>query len=224
MSEQPNRPGGVLPVSRRSFLRGFGTTALASAAAGARDTAHAVAAARAEEPVGPGAVPIVLQINGATQRFEVEPRVTLLELLRQRAELTGAKEVCDRGTCGACTVMLEDQPVYACMKLAIEAQGHEVTTIEGLAQGGQLTPVQLAFSNRDALMCGFCTPGMVMSVTALLRRNPRPTEDDVRHACAGNLCRCGTYPRVIEAALTAAGVPLAKTFKEVEVIPYAKLA
>jgi len=205
MSEQPNRPGGVLPVSRRSFLRGFGTTALASAAAGARDTAHAVAAARAEEPVGPGAVPIVLQINGATQRFEVEPRVTLLELLRQRAELTGAKEVCDRGTCGACTVLVDGTPRYACMTLAIEMQGREIETVEGLAPPGELTPLQAAFVETDALQCGYCTPGFVMSLTALLRENPRPAEAEIRKACSGHLCRCGSYPRVFAAALKTVG-------------------
>jgi aerobic-type carbon monoxide dehydrogenase small subunit (CoxS/CutS family) len=135
--------------------------------------------------------------------------------------LTGSKEVCDRGTCGACTVLFDDKPVYSCSVLAIEAQGKAITTIEGLAKEGQLSPVQKAFIEQDALMCGFCTPGFVMSVTALLKQNPHPTEAQVKHACCGNLCRCGTYPRVLQAALKAAGV---NTASKTEVISYAKLA
>src|SRR5205823_12225069 len=135
--------------------------------------------------------------------------------------LTGAKEVCDRATCGACTVLLGDIPIYSCSKLAIEAQGQRITTIEGLAQNGKLTPVQQAFIEQDALMCGYCTPGFVMSVTALLKTKPKPTEAEVRHACSGNLCRCGTYPRILQAALKAAGG--SKTAKT-EVSTYAKLA
>jgi aerobic-type carbon monoxide dehydrogenase small subunit (CoxS/CutS family) len=141
--------------------------------------------------------------------------VTLLDLLRNRTDLTGTKEVCDRATCGACTVWLDGTPVYSCMTLAIEAQRREITTIEGLSKGGELTPVQKAFVNCDGLQCGFCTPGFVMSVTALLKQKPKPTEEDVRKACSGNLCRCGTYPRVFAAALEAAGV---KTASRVEVI------
>jgi aerobic-type carbon monoxide dehydrogenase small subunit (CoxS/CutS family) len=147
--------------------------------------------------------------------------VTLLEALRNHSNLTGAKEVCDRGTCGACTVLLDDKPVYSCSKLAIDSQNAKITTVEGLAKNGKLTPVQQAFIDQDALMCGFCTPGFIMSVTALLKQNPRPTADQVKHACSGNLCRCGTYPRVLQAALKAAGVPVANN---TEVISYAKLA
>jgi xanthine dehydrogenase YagT iron-sulfur-binding subunit len=202
-------------VSRRNFLKALGTTAVASAAAQAKGVAEELQKFNAEKIHGPGAVAITLKINGKTKKFEIEPRVTLLDLLRNRTNLTGTKEVCDRATCGACTVLLDDAPVYSCMTLAIEAQQREITTVEGLSKGGELTPVQKAFINCDGLQCGFCTPGFVMSVTALLKRNPKPSHEDVRKACAGNLCRCGTYPRVFAAALEAAGV---KTASKTEVI------
>jgi aerobic-type carbon monoxide dehydrogenase small subunit (CoxS/CutS family) len=135
--------------------------------------------------------------------------------------LTGTKEVCDRATCGACTVLLDGEPIYSCMKLAIEAQGHKITTVEGLAKDGVLTPVQQAFVECDASMCGFCTPGFVLSVTALLQRNPKPSADEVKHACAGNLCRCGTHPHILQAAQKAAGLPVVSN---VEVRAYGGLA
>jgi len=163
-------------------------------------------------------VPVTLKVNGETLKLQLEPRVTLLDALRNYSSLTGAKEGCDRATCGACTVMIDDVPVYSCQKLAIEAQGKAITTVEGLAKNGNLTKVQQAFLEKDALMCGYCTPGFVMSVTALLRKNPHPSVDDVKHACAGNICRCGTQPRIMEAALQASGVACnSKT----EVIDYA---
>ena len=154
-----------------------------------------------ERVYGPGPVPVILSINGEKRIFQLEPRVTLLEALRHQAGLTGAKEPCDRATCGACTVLLDDVPVYACSMLAIEAQGAEITTIEGIAKDGRLTKLQQAFVQKDGLQCGYCTPGMVMTLTALLRRNPHPTEAEVRKACSGNLCRCGSYPRIFAAAL-----------------------
>lgn len=202
-------------LSRRNFLKALGTTAVASAAAQTNAVAQELQKHNAEKVLGPGAVPITLKVNGTSRKFEVEPRVTLLDLLRQRTDLTGAKEVCDRATCGACTVLIDGTPVYSCMTLAIEAQGREITTVEGLAKAGEMTPVQKAFVECDGLQCGFCTPGFVMSVTALLKTNPKPSEEDVRKACAGNLCRCGTYPRVFNAALQAAGV---KTASRSEVI------
>jgi aerobic-type carbon monoxide dehydrogenase small subunit (CoxS/CutS family) len=208
-------------VSRRSFLKSFGTTAAVAATAQVESVAQQLEKANAEKLQGPGAVPITLQVNGKPLKLQVEPRVSLLEALRNHSTLTGSKEVCDRGTCGACSVLVGDKPVYSCSKLAIDCQGEKITTIEGLAPDGKLTPVQQAFIDQDALMCGFCTPGFVMSVTGLLRQNPRPTADQVRHACAGNLCRCGTYPRVLQAALKAAGVP---TTSKSEVISYASLA
>jgi aerobic-type carbon monoxide dehydrogenase small subunit (CoxS/CutS family) len=208
-------------VSRRSFLKSFSTSAAVAATAQVEAVAAELEKANKEKALGPGAIPITLQVNGKPLKLQVEPRVTLLEALRNHSNLTGSKEVCDRATCGACTVLLDNKPIYSCSKLAIEAQGHAITTIEGLAQDGKLSKVQQAFIDQDALMCGYCTPGFVMSVTALLKKNPRPSPQDVRHACSGNLCRCGTYPRVMQAALKAAGVPVAST---TEVISYAKLA
>ena len=202
-------------VSRRNFLKALGTTAVASAAAQANSVAQELQKHNDEKVHGPGPVGITLKINGQSRKFELEPRVTLLDLLRNRTDLTGTKEVCDRATCGACTVLVDGTPVYSCMMLAIEAQGREITTVEGLAKGNELSAVQKAFVNCDGLQCGFCTPGFVMSVTALLKTNPKPTEEDVRKACSGNLCRCGTYPRVFAAALEAAGV---KTTSRAEVM------
>jgi aerobic-type carbon monoxide dehydrogenase small subunit (CoxS/CutS family) len=212
---------GNFSISRRSFLKTFGSSAAVAATAQVEAVAAELANANAEKLQGPGSVPVTLKVNGKTLKLDLEPRVTLLEALRNHSNLTGSKEVCDRGTCGACTVLFDDQPMYSCSKLAIEAQGHNITTIEGLSQDGKLSPVQQAFIEQDALMCGFCTPGFVMSVTALLKRNPHPTADQVKKACSGNLCRCGTYPRVMQAALKGAGV--ASTTKT-EVIEYAKLA
>lgn len=208
-------------VSRRSFIKSFGTTAAVAATAQVEAVAAELAKANAEQIHGPGAVPIALNVNGKPLKLQVEPRVTLLEALRNHSNLTGAKEVCDRGACGACTVLLDDKPVYSCSMLAIEAQGHAITTVEGLAQNGKLSKVQQAFVDEDALMCGYCTPGFVMSVTALLKYNPRPTADEVKQACSGNLCRCGTYPRIMKAAFKAAGIAVTS---KTEVIPYAKLA
>lgn len=208
--------------SRRSFLKTLGTTAVASAATQAKAVAAELEKINNEKIIGPEAVPVTLQVNGRPLKLTVEPRVTLLDALRNYSNLTGAKEGCDRGACGACTVLIDDVPVYSCMKLALEAQGHAITTVEGLAPAGKLSPVQQAFVEQDALQCGYCTPGFVMSVTALLKRNRKPTPEEVKHACAGNLCRCGTQSHVMRAVLKAAGVPVAKS--KLEVIDYAKLA
>lgn len=216
----PNPKDGLF-VSRRSFLKTFGTTAAAAATAQVQVVAQDLQKANAGKPVGPGAVPVTLRVNGQGLQLQLEPRVTLLEALRNHSNHTGAKEVCDRATCGACTVLMDGLPIYSCSRLAIEAQGHEITTVEGLAKDGQLSPVQRAFVEQDALMCGYCTPGFVMSVTALLGQNPKPSLEQVKHACAGNLCRCGTYPRILQAAFKAAGLPVAS---QTEVLPYAKLA
>src|SRR6266436_6688009 len=202
-------PGDGLIVSRRSFLKTFGTTAAAAATAQVEVVAQELQKANADQAYGPGAVPITLNVNGKALKIQVEPRVTLLEALRNHSNHTGAKEVCDRATCGACTVLLDGTPIYSCSKLAIEAQGHAITTVEGLATDGKLTTVQKAFVEGDALMCGYCTPGFVMSVTALLKKNPHPTADEVRTACSGNLCRCGTQARMLTATLKAAGVKVA---------------
>jgi len=191
--------------SRRTFLKSIGTVAATAATAQVRSVAAELEKVNAEKVVGPDAVPVTLTVNGEKLKLMLEPRVTLLDALRNYSSFTGAKEGCDRAACGACTVLLDDLPVYSCQKLAIEAQDSEITTVEGLAQDGKLSPVQQAFWDKDALQCGYCTPGFIMSVTALLKFNPRPTADEVRHACAGNLCRCGTHPHIIQAALQASG-------------------
>jgi aerobic-type carbon monoxide dehydrogenase small subunit (CoxS/CutS family) len=219
MSESESKE--AFSVSRRSFLKTFGSTAAVAATAQVQAVAAELEKVNAEKTLGPEPVAITLQVNGKPLKLEVEPRVTLLEALRNHAAFTGAKEVCDRATCGACTILVDDKPVYSCSMLAIEAQGKRITTIEGLSENGKLSKVQEAFVENDGLMCGFCTPGFVMSVTALLKNNSRPTAEDVKHACAGNLCRCGTHPRVMQAALKAAGV---NTASKTEVISYAKLA
>ncbi len=191
--------------SRRGFLRGAGVTAagtlMQSAQALARETAEA-----AHEPLhmGPGAVPLTLHINGQQHPVQVEPRDTLATTLRDKIGLTGTKVVCDRGSCSACTIWLDTVPALACMTLAVDVGERKVTTIEGLSDGDHLHPVQAAFVKHDAMQCGFCTPGMVMSCAALLARNPHPTLGDVKHATSGNLCRCGTYPKVFAATLDAA--------------------
>ena len=190
-------------LSRRGFVKGAG---IAGAAAALLEGAGGKPAAGGRSrKLGPGPVEISLQVNGADHRLLVEPRATLASVLRDQLHLTGTKIGCDRGACGACTVMLDEATVPSCMTFAMDAVGKSVTTIEGLAHGEQLSPLQAAFVAHDALQCGFCTPGMVMSCHALLQSNPSPAEDDVRRAVAGNTCRCGTYPKVFEAVLAAAG-------------------
>jgi aerobic-type carbon monoxide dehydrogenase small subunit (CoxS/CutS family) len=206
---------GAGSFSRRTFLKGLGTSAVAAVAAQTTAVAAELEKVNAEKVLGPGPVPIPLTVNGKRLKLALEPRVTLLDALRNYSSLTGAKEGCDRAACGACTVLLDDVPVYSCQKLAIEAQGHEITTVEGLAKGDQLSKVQQAFIQKDALQCGYCTPGFIMSVTALLKWNPHPTADEVKHACAGNLCRCGTQPHILQAVFQAAGV---KTSSKTEVL------
>ncbi|HKW29864.1 MAG TPA: (2Fe-2S)-binding protein [Verrucomicrobiae bacterium] len=206
---------GVGSFSRRTFLKGLGTSAVAAVAAQTTAVAAELEKVNAEKIVGPGPVPVTLNVNGRKLKLQLEPRVTLLDALRNYSSLTGAKEGCDRAACGACTVLLDDLPIYSCQKLAVEAQGHEITTVEGLAKGDKLSKVQQAFIEKDALQCGYCTPGFIMSVTALLKQKPHPTADEVKHACAGNLCRCGTQPHILQAVFQAAGV---KTTGKTEVV------
>ena len=187
--------------SRRTFLKSLGLSAAATGLVGA-----AGEDARAAQPtiLGPDPVPLSLTINGRVQTVTVEPRVTLLRALRNHLGLTGAKEVCERGACGGCTVLLDGAPICACLLLAVDAVGHEITTVEGLGAPDRLSPVQAAFVECDALQCGFCTPGFVVASTALLRQNPHPNLEEIKAGLAGNLCRCGTYGRIFEAVQRAA--------------------
>jgi aerobic-type carbon monoxide dehydrogenase small subunit (CoxS/CutS family) len=155
-------------------------------------------------PTLKGEIPVAFRLNGAETSVVCGTGVTVLELLRDRLDLTGTKMVCDRGSCGACTVQLDGRTVNSCLLLAVDVAGRDLQTIEGLAKGEALHPIQQAFVEEDALQCGFCTPGMVMSCKALLDRNPNPTRHEVAHAVAGNICRCGTYANVFRAAERAA--------------------
>jgi aerobic-type carbon monoxide dehydrogenase small subunit (CoxS/CutS family) len=192
-------------VTRRTFFR----TAGIAAAAGALFREVPALAQDAKAPAirtqGPGPVTITLLVNGGKREVTVEPRKTLLDTLRGDIDLTGAKRVCDRGTCGACTVWLDGVPVYACSILAVEAEGRAITTVEGLGTPDKPHAVQKAFWREDAMQCGFCTPGLVMSTAWAVKTYGKDlTEEQVKAATAGNLCRCGTYPHVVRAALAAA--------------------
>jgi xanthine dehydrogenase YagT iron-sulfur-binding subunit len=190
-------------LSRRDFLKGAGVAVSGGLMVGEK-AAAAAPPGGTTEVLGPGAVPITLKINGKIHKLNVEPRVTLLDALRDHLDITGSKKVCDRATCGACTVILDGEPVYACTELAIRAQGKEIQTIESLTVGGKLHPISRAFVDHDAQQCGFCTPGFVMAVKAFLDKNPNPTMEDVEKGLGGNLCRCGTYVGVRQAVLEAA--------------------
>jgi xanthine dehydrogenase YagT iron-sulfur-binding subunit len=153
---------------------------------------------------GPGPIPISLNVNGEDVMVFIEPRRTLLSVLREELGLTGAKHGCGRGQCGACTVIIDEETAYACLTLAIDCEGRRVRTIESVSHGGHLHPVQEAFIEHDGYQCGFCTPGQVMAAVSLLEHNSSPTEAEVREGMAGNVCRCGAYPNIIDAVLSAA--------------------
>ncbi len=189
-------------ISRRKFLKGSVATT-AAVSVGTFVSERAAARTHGLKVEGPGKVPVRLSVNGVEHRISAEPRLTLADAIRDELGLTGTKIICDRGECGGCTVLMDGMPVYSCMMLAIESQDRQILTVEGLYKGDQLHPVQQAFIEKDALMCGFCTPGFIMSVKALLDQNPNPTLEEVKRSVSGNLCRCGTYPKVFEAALTA---------------------
>jgi len=196
-------------VSRRGFLKGAGITAAGAAILekgliGAKEASAEESTLPVAKMISANGTTITLRVNGANKSVEVEPRTTLAEVLRYELNMTGTKVVCDRGSCSACTVWMDNTPVCSCMTFAFDAVGKSITTIEGLAKGDELHPVQACFIEHDASQCGFCTPGMIMSCAALLNRNPNPTLEDVQHATRGNLCRCGTYPKVFEATLEAA--------------------
>src|SRR5262244_3532926 len=206
---EPRKKSSRHDPSRRKFLKGVGV-----AGAGAALVDHLIAtepkvsAAKSivAGDVVNGTVDIVLDVNGTKRNVSVEPRTTLLNALRNHLEpaLTGPKLVCDMGTCGACTVLMDGKSVYSCLVLAVDAVGKKLTTVEGFGTPENLSAVQAAFVEHDGLMCGFCTPGFVTTISGYLKKNPNPTLAEVREACKGNFCRCGTYPRVFEAALAAA--------------------
>jgi xanthine dehydrogenase YagT iron-sulfur-binding subunit len=184
-------------VSRRDFLKISGVSAAAPL------VSHASALVLEDQVAehGPGKVSVALTVNGKTLSAQLEPRVTLLDALRDRFDLTGAKRVCDRGTCGACTIHMDGKAVYSCSILAIDAQGRQITTIEGLAEPGKLHPIQQAFVDNDAQQCGFCTPGFVMATKAFLDQHPHATADEVKTGLGGNFCRCGTYAGIKAAVM-----------------------
>ena len=186
-------------ISRRRFLEGTGAALVAATAA------PALAAQRGATSTLQARTRIRLTINGVAQRIEVEDRWTLVELLRDHVGLTGTKIGCDRGECGACTVLLDGRPVYSCSQLAVWADGRTVQTVEGLARDGRLSALQQAFVDHNAAQCGFCTSGQLMAATALLARTPRPTAPQVRAGMTGNLCRCSNYNAIVEAVLAASG-------------------
>jgi xanthine dehydrogenase YagT iron-sulfur-binding subunit len=186
--------------SRRGFIQGMG---LGTGAIGAGVLTSPEAKAAPGSTIGPDEVPITLRINGKPVKLSVEPRVTLLDACRNRLAITGAKRVCDRGTCGACTMIINGKTVYACTTLAIDAQGKDIQTIEGLAPEGKLHPVSAAFVSQDGQQCGYCTPGFVMAAKGFLDKHPNPTYEEVEKGLGGNLCRCGTYVGVRKAVLEA---------------------
>ena len=193
--DDPKKLADHSGVSRRDFLK----ISTISAAVPLVTGPQTVLAAGEQIPVyGPGKVPLALTLNGKRHNLQLEPRVTLLDALRDHLEITGAKRVCDRGECGACTVLMDNKPAYACSVLAIEAQGRQVETVECLMTNGKLHPIQQAFVKHDASQCGFCTPGFVVACKALLDKHPNPTPEDIRRGLSGNFCRCGTYAGIRE--------------------------
>jgi xanthine dehydrogenase YagT iron-sulfur-binding subunit len=193
-------------VSRRGFLKGAGAVISSGLVAGA-ESLNASETSTGTKVLGPGKAPISLRINGVVKTLNLEPRVTLLDALRNDLEITGAKRVCDRATCGACTVMMGGKIVYACTVLAIDAQAKDITTIEGLTSEGQLHSIQQAFVDNDAQQCGYCTPGFVMACKGFLDKHPHPTVGEIQKGLGGNLCRCGTYVGITKAVLQAAQHP-----------------
>jgi len=204
--DKPNKSkksssGSSSGVSRRDFLKISGVSAAVPL------VSQVSAFALAEDQIatqGPGKVPVSLNVNGKKLSAQLEPRVTLLDALRDQFELTGAKRVCDRGTCGACTVLMDGKAVYSCSVLAIDAQIAQITTVEGLGEPGHLHPIQQAFIDNDAQQCGFCTPGFVVATKALLDQHPNPTPEQIKHGLGGNFCRCGTYAGMRAAVMQAA--------------------
>jgi xanthine dehydrogenase YagT iron-sulfur-binding subunit len=198
-SDDQLKPG--TGFTRRGFIATVGTGAVAAAATAAAVEARAQGA---ELPDGADVVRVALEINGRIHRLLVEPRWSLLYVLRERLGLTATKLGCERGECGVCTVLVDDKPRYSCMMLAVESEGLKITTLEGLMNGEALGPVQKAFVEQDAFQCGYCTPGQILAVEGLLRANPAPGMEEIRQGVSGNLCRCGAYAHIFKAAERAA--------------------
>jgi aerobic-type carbon monoxide dehydrogenase small subunit (CoxS/CutS family) len=194
-------------VSRRSFIQTLGVSAAAGALSQHATTAQAQTAANGVPVIGPEPVNVTLRVNGQAHRAKLDPATTLLEALRIEHGLTGPKEICNRGSCGGCSVQVDGALVASCMMLAVDAVDAEITTIEGLADGETLDPVQEAFIRHDALQCGYCTPGLIMATRALLNEHPKPSLEQIKEGLAGNICRCGTYTNVHNAVLDASGQP-----------------
>jgi xanthine dehydrogenase YagT iron-sulfur-binding subunit len=199
MADERDHPNGGGGFTRRGLIKGLATTAVATATAGAA----ALAEERAKADAG-GGLPVSITLNGSVKKGVFEPRTTLAEALRDAWGMTGTKVGCERGACGACTVLLDGLAVNSCLTLVHDADGRKVTTIEGLGSPEAMSPIQKAFVDADALQCGFCTPGMVVSCAGLLAKDPHPTPHAVKEAVAGNLCRCGTYTGVFDACAAAA--------------------
>jgi len=197
--KKPDHDHAESGFTRRGFLGSVGAGA-AAVATGVSSRAEAIP----EIPDPEEMVPVALSINGQLHRLLVEPRWTLLFVLRERLGITGTKAGCERGECGSCTVLVDDRPRYACLTLALEAEGAEITTVEGLLDGEELGDVQRAFAEHDAFQCGYCTPGQVVAAEGLLRANPSPTTAEIRAGMSGNLCRCGTYQHILNAVTHAA--------------------
>ncbi len=200
------KPENAGDISRRGFLTTAGLGVVGAAAAGRLKAATPAAEPAIAADPDVASYPLTLKINGRKHRLLVEPRWSLLFILREKLGLTGTKVGCERGECGACTVLIDGIPRYACMTLAVEAEGRAITTVEGLLDGEALGPVQQAFREHDAFQCGYCTAGQMVSVEGLLQANPRPSDNEIREGVSGNLCRCGAYPNIFRAARRAAEI------------------
>jgi len=210
MNDPQGRTRNGAGVSRRQFLAGSGVAAATTALAQAPVRALTETATQDKAQVagvGPGAAKITLNVNDYDMTTSVEPRTTLLDTLRNHMDVTGCKRVCDRGTCGACTVMLDGKPIYSCTMFALEAQGKKIQTAEALISGGKLDAVPAAFVKYDAQQCGFCTPGFVVAMRAALNQNPKATPEEIERGLAGNICRCGTYQQMRDAVAALCGKP-----------------
>ncbi len=204
MSDSEKEQGLATEITRRDFLKGTGATLVAGAVVPTLTVSRAQAAESAQVPDVPRSR-ISITVNGTAHTVEVEDRWTLVELLRDHLQLTGTKIGCNRSECGACTVLMNGAPVYSCSQLAVWADGTNIQTVEGLAVNGRLSPLQEAFVNHNGPQCGFCTPGQLMTATALLAANPNPSAAQVRSALVGNLCRCANYNAIVEAVVIAGG-------------------